>query len=76
MIEGAPVGVDPSEVHAAYDLVKRLDPFHPVRYTIRCMYRYGDRADGRAGGREGPLASASLFAVGVAWVGISAGTSG
>ena len=30
---GAPVGVSPAQVRAAYDAAKKADPYHPVRLS-------------------------------------------
>ena len=34
--EGAPLGVDPAVVEAAYAAVKRADPYHPVAISLNC----------------------------------------
>ena len=34
---GAPVGVSPAQVQAAYDAAKQADPYHPVSLSLNCM---------------------------------------
>jgi len=49
-VEGPPVGVQPETVQAAYDLVKELDPHHPVLLSLNCMHSapyYQVRSDRR-----------------------------
>jgi hypothetical protein len=37
-VEGPPIGVSPETVQAAYELVKELDPQHPVLLSLNCMH--------------------------------------
>ena len=46
--EGQPIGIPVADVRAAYELVRSLDPYHPVSLVLNCKYSaplYADATD-------------------------------